>query len=199
MADQAVGLTHPALIPRGPMVRVARTERSIISIEDGIISRDLVAKFIGLFIVIEVSFTIVFPKSSSGVAGTTILEDGERGLIDFRRMVIPFLGQLARIGRSGSMFSVHPGGKIPGVFGVEGVADDDFPGCIRAALLEVVTIRDPVIVMAGTAGLLGTVRRFTLHGKRLPVEPPEDNLLMQRHLGRNQGGIEEKENAQECH
>jgi hypothetical protein len=108
------------------MVRIARTERSVIPIEDGIISRDLVTKSVRLIIVIEVSFTIVFAKSSSGMAGTTILEDRERGLIDFRRMVIPFLSQLARIGRGESMFSIHPGGKIPGVFGVEGVTDNNF-------------------------------------------------------------------------
>jgi hypothetical protein len=165
MADQAVGLTPTALIPRGPMVRIARAERSIISIEDGIISRDLVAKFIRLLIVIEVSFTIVFTKSSSGVARTTILEKRERGLIDFRRMVIPFLGQLARIGRSESMFSVHAEGKIPGVFGVEGVADNDFPSSIRPALLKMVAISDTGVVVTDATGPFGAIGFLTLKGQ----------------------------------
>jgi len=93
------------------------------------------------------------------------------------------------------MLSIHSGGEIPGVFRVEGVADDDFPGSIRATLLEVVTLCDPVIVMAGPAGLPGTVRYFAIAGERTPVEPFQNNLFMQRHLGRNEGGIEERQNA----
>ena len=195
MADQAVGLTHTALVPRGPMVRIACAERSVISVEDGIISGDLVTKFIRLLIVIEVSFAIVFTKSSSGMAGTTILEEGERGFIDFRRMVIPFLGQLARIGRGESMFSVHPGGKIPGIFGVEGIADDDFSSSIRTTLLEVIPLCDLIIVMAGPAGLPGTVRNVAIGGERAPVESFQNDLFMQGDLGGNQGGIEKREKA----
>ena len=93
------------------------------------------------------------------------------------------------------MFSVHPGGKIPGIFGVEGVADDDFPSSVRATLLKMVALCDPVIVMAGPAGLLGTVRQPTLGGERASIESFQNDLLMQRHLGRNGGGIEERENA----
>jgi hypothetical protein len=93
------------------------------------------------------------------------------------------------------MLSIHSGGKIPGGFGVEGVADDDFPGSIRATLLEVVTLCDLVIVMAGPAGLPGTVRHFAIGSERASIEPFQNDLLVQRHLGRNEGGIEERENA----
>jgi hypothetical protein len=93
------------------------------------------------------------------------------------------------------MFSVHPGGKIPGIFEVEGVADDDFPASICATLLEVVTLCDLVIVMAGPAGLLGTVRHFAIGGERASIKSLQNNLLMQRDLGRNNGGIEERENT----
>jgi len=96
------------------------------------------------------------------------------------------------------MFSVHPGGKIPGIFGVEGVADDDFPSSVRATLLKMVALCDPVIVMAGPAGLPGTVRRVAIGGERTSIEPFQNNLFMQRHLGRNEGGIEERESAQGC-
>jgi hypothetical protein len=93
------------------------------------------------------------------------------------------------------MLSIHSGGKIPGIFGVEGVADDDFPSSIRTTLLEVVTLCNLVIVMAGPAGLLGTVRQPTLGGERVSIESFQNDLLMQRDLGRNEGGIEERENA----
>ena len=91
------------------------------------------------------------------------------------------------------MLSVHPGGKIPGIFGVEGVADDDLPSSVRATLLEMVALCDLVIVMAGPAGLLGTVRQLTLVGKRVSVESFQNDLLMQRHLAVNGRGKEEKE------
>lgn len=93
------------------------------------------------------------------------------------------------------MFSVHPGGKIPGIFGVEGVADDDFPSSIRATLLEVVPLCDLVIVMAGPAGLPGTVRHFAIGGERTSIESFQNDLFMQRDLGRSKGGIEEREDA----
>lgn len=94
------------------------------------------------------------------------------------------------------MFSVHPGGKIPGIFGVEGVADDDFPSSIRATLLEVVPLCDLVIIMAGPAGLPGTVRHFAIGGERTSIESFQNDLFMQRDLGRSKGGIEEREDAQ---
>ena len=93
------------------------------------------------------------------------------------------------------MLSVHPGGKIPGIFGVEGVADDDLPSSVRATLLEMVALCDLVIVMAGPAGLLGTVRQLTLVGQRASVESFQNDLLMQRHLGRNGRGKEEKDDT----
>jgi hypothetical protein len=92
------------------------------------------------------------------------------------------------------MFSVHPRGKIPGIFGVEGVADDDFPGSIRTTLLEVVALCNLVIVMAGSAGLPRAVRHFAIGEERTSIEPFQNDLLMQRDLGRNGRGIEEREN-----
>jgi len=127
------------------------------------------------------------------MAGTAILDKKERGFVNFRGMGIDFLSQLARIGRGESMLSVHPGGKIPGIFGIEGVADDDLPSSVRATLLEMVALCDLVIVMAGPAGLLGTVRQLTLVGQRASVESFQNDLLMQRHLGRNGRGKEEKD------
>jgi hypothetical protein len=93
-------------------------------------------------------------------------------------MLIGLLSQLARIGGGESMFSIHPGGEIPGVFGVRGVADDDFPSSIRATLLEVVTLCNLVIVMARPASLLGTVRHLTLGSKRASIKPLQNDLLM---------------------
>jgi hypothetical protein len=119
------------------------------------------------------------------MARPTILDKKERGFVNFRGMGIDFLSQLARIGRSESIFSVHPRGKIPGIFGIEGVADNGFPGSIRATLLEVVTLCDLVIVMAGPAGLPGTVRHFAIGGQRTSIESFQNDLFMQRDLGGN--------------
>jgi hypothetical protein len=83
------------------------------------------------------------------------------------------------------MLSIHSGGEIPGVFGVEGVADDDFSSSIRATLLEVVTLCDLVIVMASPAGFLGTVRHFAIGGERTSIESFQNDFLMQRDLGGN--------------
>jgi hypothetical protein len=62
-------------------------------------------------------------------------------------------------------------------------------------LLEVVTLCDLVIVMAGPAGLPGAVRHFAIGGERASIEPLQNNLFMQRGLGRNEDRIEEKESA----
>jgi hypothetical protein len=68
------------------------------------------------------------------------------------------------------MFSIHAGGKIPRLLWVEVIAHDDFPGSIRATLLEMVTLCDLVVVMAGPAGLPGTVRRFALGAERASIK-----------------------------
>jgi hypothetical protein len=80
------------------------------------------------------------------------------------------------------MLSVHTGGKIPRVLGVESVADDDFPGSIRATLLEVVTVRYLIVVMTGATSLLGTVRHFAIGGERASIETFHNDLFMQRDL-----------------
>lgn len=81
------------------------------------------------------------------------------------------------------MFSVHSGGEIPWEFGIEGVADDDLPCSIGSALLEMITIGDPIIIVAGAAGLLRTVRHFTIDREGGAIESLEKNLFM-RGLGK---------------
>jgi hypothetical protein len=49
--------------------------------------------------------------------------------------------------------------------------------------------------MAGPAGLLGAVRQLALGGERVSVESFQNDLFMQRYLGRNSGRIEEGESA----
>lgn len=81
------------------------------------------------------------------------------------------------------MFSVHAEGQIPGVFGVEGVADNDFSGSIRPALLKMVAIGDPGVVVTDATGPFGAIGFLTLKGQWVPIESPEDDLVMQRDLG----------------
>ena len=198
MADQAIGLTQAASIPGSSVFGIAHTDGGVIAIQLRVIGCEFIAKFFCLLIVIKISFSIVLPKTSPGMARPTILDKKERGFINFRGMGIDFLSQLARIGRGESMLSIHSGRKIPGVLGVESVANDDFPSSIRATLLEVVTLCNLLIVMAGPAGLPGTVRDFAIGGERASIESFRNDLLVQRHLGRNKGGVEERENAQGC-
>ena len=68
---------------------------------------------------------------------------------------------------------------------IKGITDNNFAEPIRSALLEVVTLCDLVIVMAGPAGLLGTVRQLTLGGERASIESPQNDLLMWRCLRGN--------------
>lgn len=65
------------------------------------------------------------------------------------------------------------------------IADDDFSGPIGSTLLEVITLGDKIVIMAGPAGLFGTVRDFTLQGKRISIETPENDLLMRGSLRGN--------------
>lgn len=197
MTDQAIGLTHSASVPRGSIVGIARTKRGIVPIQYGIIAGNLVAEFFGLFIVVEVALTIVFTKSPSRVAGSTILDDVERGYVNLGGMLICFLGQLARVGRGYSMLSKHSRRKVPWIFWIEGILDDDFPFSIRPALLKMVAIGDTGVIVTGAASLLGAIGCFTLQGQWVPVESPEDDLVMQRDLGWNRSWVnedEEKEN-----
>ena len=90
------------------------------------------------------------------------------------------------------MLTKHPGREVPRVFGVEGIADNNFARPIRSALLEVIAIRYSVIVMAGAAGLPGTVGRFAIGGERTSIESFQNDLFMQRDLGGKASGIEDK-------
>jgi hypothetical protein len=185
MTDQAIGFAQAAFVPRGSIIGITRTEGGIVSIKDGIIAGDFVAKFFCLLIVIEVPFTVVFTKSPSRMAGPAVLEDRKRGLVDVGGVLICFSGQLARIGRGEPMSSVHPGRKVPWIFGIEGITDNNFPSSIDTALLKMVTIRNSVIVMAGTTSLLRTVGRLAIRGERVSIEPLQDNLFMQEGLRGN--------------
>ena len=76
------------------------------------------------------------------------------------------------------MLSIHSRREIPGVFGIKCIADDDLPGSIGSALLEVVTIGNAVIIVARTARPLGTVWRFTIDSNWIPVESLHDDLFV---------------------
>jgi hypothetical protein len=91
------------------------------------------------------------------------------------------------------MLSIHSGREVPWVFGIEGITDHNFPGSIGAALLKMVAIRYSVIVMAGAASLLRTVRHFAIYGYWVPIESLQNDLFMQRDLGGDRGGIDEAE------
>ena len=75
------------------------------------------------------------------------------------------------------------------------IANDNIPLPVCSALLEVIPIRNAKVVMAVATGLLRTVGKLALNGQRVSVESFQNDLLMQRHLGRNNGGMEERENA----
>jgi len=162
MTDQAIGLTHTASVPRGSIIGIARTERGVVPIQYGIVAGDFVSKFFGLLIVIEVPFTVVFPKSSSRMAGPTILNDVERGFVNFGGTSIGFLSQLARVGRGESMLSIHSRRKVPWVFRIEGITDQNSPKSVGSTLLEVVSVRYSIIVMTGATSLLRAIRPFAI-------------------------------------
>jgi len=76
------------------------------------------------------------------------------------------------------MLSIHPRGKVPGVFWIEGITDDNFSRSIGSALLKVITIGYLIIIMAGTAGSFWTIRNFALSGEWVSIESPQDNFFM---------------------
>ena len=68
------------------------------------------------------------------------------------------------------MPSIHSGRKVPRVFGIECITDNNFSGSIGSALLEMITIRYLIIVMAGATGPLRTVRNCAVYAQRVPIE-----------------------------
>ncbi len=90
------------------------------------------------------------------------------------------------------MLSIHSGGEIPWEFGIEGITDDNLPVSIRSALLEVVTIGYSIIIVAGAAGPLRTVRNFTIDREGNPIESLQNNLFMGRDLGGDRSRIEQR-------
>jgi hypothetical protein len=91
---------------------------------------------------------------------------------------------------------VHSRGEIPGISSVVCIADGHFPGSIGSALLEVITIGDPVIIMAGATGFFRTERNFTIDREGTPIEPLRDDLFMRRTLGRNRNRIKQAESKE---
>ncbi|MEW6374164.1 MAG: hypothetical protein AB1502_00025 [Thermodesulfobacteriota bacterium] len=76
------------------------------------------------------------------------------------------------------MLSKHSGREFPGIFLIEGITGDDFFSSIGSALLEMVTIGDPIIIVTSTARLLGAVRNFAIDSDLTSIESFEDNLFM---------------------
>jgi hypothetical protein len=48
-----------------------------------------------------------------------------------------------------------------------------------------------MVIMADTAGPFRAVGNFAVDVERTPIDPPYDNLFMQRNLGGNRGRIKE--------
>jgi len=96
------------------------------------------------------------------------------------------------------MLSVHSGREIPRKFGIEGITDDNLPGSISSALLEVVTTCYPLVVMADTAGPLRAIRNFAIDSGGIPIESLQNNFLVRGSLRKHRHRIEErkKENHQ---
>ena len=89
------------------------------------------------------------------------------------------------------MFSKHTGGKIPWIFWIERVTNDDLPGSIGPPLLEMVTLCDLFAVVTGSAGLFGAVRIFAIDGERAAIESPNRYLLVLKALRGKGYGKEE--------
>ena len=79
------------------------------------------------------------------------------------------------------------------MLGVEGIADDDFSGSVRPSLLEVVSVRYSLIIVAAPTGFLGAVRELTFNGKRVSIVSSQGDLLVERVLGCGCRGAERQE------
>jgi hypothetical protein len=89
------------------------------------------------------------------------------------------------------MLSVHSRREIPREFGIEGITDDNLPGSIRSALLEMVTIGNSVIIVASATGSLWAIRNFAVDGQRTSIESLQNNFLVRGSLRRYRDRIEE--------
>jgi hypothetical protein len=90
------------------------------------------------------------------------------------------------------MLSVHSRREIPRQFGIEGITDDNLSGSVSSALLEMVTIGDPVIIVASTTSSLWAIRNFAVDGQRTSIESLQNNLFVAKDLGRNRSRTEHK-------
>jgi len=139
---------------------------------------------------------IVFAKTSSWMTSSAVPDEEKCGFINVRWGFIDFPSQLARIRRGESVFAKHSGREIPGMRGIEQIADHNIPMAVCSALLEVIPIRNVKVVMAAAARLLGTVGSFTLDGEKRSVKSSQDDLGVLKGLGKKRGWKEEgEENA----
>jgi len=90
------------------------------------------------------------------------------------------------------MFSIHSRREIPRKFGIEGITDDNLPGSISSALLEVVTIGDSIIIVASTARSPRAVRNFVIDGQGTSIESLQNNLFVAKDSGRKRSRREHK-------
>jgi hypothetical protein len=90
------------------------------------------------------------------------------------------------------MLPIHSRGEVPRVFGIKGIADNNLPGPIGAALLEVIAICYLIIRMAGAASFFRTIRNFAIESERIPIKSPQSNLFMGRPLGGNRGRTKQR-------
>jgi hypothetical protein len=90
------------------------------------------------------------------------------------------------------MFPIHSRREIPRKSGIEGITDDNLPGSISSALLEMVTIGDLGIIVARATSSLRAVRNFAVDGQGTSVESLQNNLFVAKDLGRNRSRIEHK-------
>jgi hypothetical protein len=171
MANQTIRLAHTTLVPGRSDIDVSRGVGGVVAIQQETLLGSLNSDSLCFLTEIEIASAIEFAKTSSRVASSTILDEGEYGLINVRWGFIHFPSQLARISRSESVLAKHSRREVPRMRGIEQIADDHIPLPVCSALLKVIPIRNAKIVMAVATGLLWTIGDLTLDVERYSVEP----------------------------
>ena len=83
------------------------------------------------------------------------------------------------------MLPVHSRGEVPGMAGIEPVTDDDLPGSVGSPLLKMVSVGDPIVIMAAPARPFRAIRNSILKGEVFPIVSFERDLLMVLSLGKD--------------
>ena len=172
MANQTIRLAHTTLVPGRSDIDVSRGVGGVVAIKQETSLGSLNSESLCFLTEIEIASAIEFAKTSSRVASSTILDEGEYGLINVRWGFIYFSSQLARISRSESVLSKHSRREVPRSLGMEHIADNNIPLPVCSALLEVIPVRNAKVVMAVTTGLLWAIGNLALNGERCSVESP---------------------------